>query len=110
MNLLLDTHTLIWLLEGDERMSSNAKSTIQNPENDNHISMVSFWEMAIKISIGKLKMKAPFDGLHIWVSENGIEVIPINFEHTRIVKQLTFHHKDPFDRIIIAQALSLIHI
>ena len=105
MNLLLDTHTLIWLLEGDENLSPNALLAIQNPKNTCFVSSASLWEMAIKISINKLSMNVPYHELPRLIWENGIEILPTEFEHFLKVSSLPFHHKDPFDRIIIAQSM-----
>lgn len=104
MNLLLDTHTLIWFLEGEDTLSKAAKENIENPDNTNFVSVATFWEMAIKSSLKKLYMQI---GLHdvkqiIW--ENGLEILPITIEHALFVSQLPFHHRDPFDRLLIAQA------
>ena len=105
MNLLLDTHTLIWLLEGDENLSKSAIAAIQNSANTCFVSSASLWEIAIKMSISKLEMKIPFPELSHLIWENGIEILPTEFEHFLKVSSLPFHHKDPFDRIIIAQSL-----
>ena len=105
MNLLLDTHALLWLLEGNDNLSKIAKKEIQNPENTSFVSSVSLWEIAIKISIGKLNMKSDFTTLPQMIWENGIEMLPIEFRHYAETLTLPFHHKDPFDRIIIAQAI-----
>ncbi len=104
MNLLLDTHTLIWLAEADNNLSQPAKSAIENPANTCYVSIATFWEMAIKTSLGKLEIQIPLAQLKQLVIENGIEILPIEFEHTLLITQLPFHHKDPFDRLLIAQA------
>ncbi len=106
MNLLLDTHTLIWFLEGDTTLSTNAKKLIENPENTNFVSVATFWEMAIKVSLKKLEMQISIQNLKKILWENGIEVLPITIENTLFVSQLPFHHKDPFDRLLIAQAVN----
>jgi PIN domain nuclease of toxin-antitoxin system len=105
MNLLLDTHSLIWLLEGDEKLSPIALQAIQSPLNTPFISSASLWEIAIKISIEKLSMESSYEDLTTLIWENGIEILPLDFEHYVEVIGLPFHHKDPFDRIIIAQAI-----
>lgn len=106
MNLLLDTHTLIWYLEGNQELSQTCQNLIEERSNTNFVSIASFWEIAIKLSIGgKLELSKPFEQLNQLVWENNITVLPIRFDHTSIVKSLPFHHKDPFDRIIIAQAI-----
>ena len=105
MNYLLDTHTLIWLLEGNENLSKEARTVIEDSQNLCFISSASLWEMAIKVSISKLEMKIPYKDLAILIWENGIEILPIEFEHYLELLHLPFHHKDPFDRLIIAQAI-----
>jgi len=106
MNLLLDTHTLIWLLEGDELLSAVAKEQIENPANTNFVSVATFWEIAIKISLNKLKMQISIENLKQLIWENGIEILPITIENALFVRQLPFYHKDPFDRLLIAQAIN----
>ncbi|WP_031431071.1 type II toxin-antitoxin system VapC family toxin [Methylomicrobium agile] len=106
MNLLLDTHTLIWLLEGDENLSVSARKQIENPDNTNFISIATFWEIAIKLSLNKLVMKISISQLKRLVWENGLEVLPIAIEDTLLVSQLPFHHRDPFDRLLAAQAMN----
>lgn len=104
MNLLLDTHTLIWFLEGNANLSPSALQGIQNPQNKCFVSSASLWEIAIKISLDKLVMPCSFLGLKDLIWENGIEILPTKFEHFLQVSTLPFHHRDPFDRIIIAQS------
>ncbi|EIC28845.1 type II toxin-antitoxin system VapC family toxin [Methylomicrobium album] len=106
MNLLLDTHTLIWLLEGDGNLSVSARKQIENPDNTNFISIATFWEIAIKLSLNKLVMKISISQLKRLVWENGLEVLPIAIEDTLLVSQLPFHHRDPFDRLLAAQAMN----
>jgi len=105
MNNLLDTHALIWFFEGSNRMSATARSQIENPANTNFVSVVSFWEIAIKISIGKLEMDLSMEDLQRLIWENGMEILPIKIEHTFLLRNLPYHHKDPFDRLLITQAL-----
>lgn len=105
MNLLLDTHTFIWFLEGSDSLSHNSKKAIEDERNLCYVSIASFWEMAVKVSVGKLEIGVTFEKINVLAWNNGIEVLPIEFEHTKIVSQLPFHHKDPFDRMIIAQSL-----
>ncbi len=106
MNLLLDTHTFIWFLNGDKKLSERAKLTIENSENKNFISTVSIWEVAIKSSLGKLKLKGTLDDIRNQFLHNGFELLPITFDHTIILQQLDFFHRDPFDRMIISQAIT----
>ena len=105
MNILLDTHALIWFLEGDSQLSNSAKTAITNPANTCFLSQASMWEIAIKISIKKLEMKNSYQNLPKLLWQNGIEILPFEFEHFEYILTLPFHHKDPFDRIIIAQSV-----
>jgi PIN domain nuclease of toxin-antitoxin system len=105
MKLLLDTHTLLWFIGGEPELSGAARTLIEDPKNERFVSIVSIWEIAIKVSIGKMTLKAPFDSLfphqlHI----NGFELLPILVKHTSFLTSLPFHHRDPFDRLLIAQA------
>lgn len=104
MKLLLDTHSLIWLVEGDESLSQSARLAIGDANNRCFVSIVSFWEMAIKISLKKLQITVPFAELKALIIKHGIEILPITFEHTKVVIDMPLHHRDPFDRLLIAQA------
>lgn len=103
---LLDTHTLIWFIEGSKELSRTARQTIEIENADNYVSIASLWEIAIKISLGKLELKTPFNQIDRQITQNGFEILPVTFEDTLIVSALPFHHRDPFDRIIIAQAIT----
>jgi PIN domain nuclease of toxin-antitoxin system len=104
MNLLLDTHTLIWFAENSDELSSKAKKEIENPDNLIHISIVSFWEIGIKISLNKLIMKQSFDKFIELIENYNFILIPILFKHTLQISKLHFYHKDPFDRLLAAQS------
>ena len=104
MNLLLDTHTFLWFLGGDSELSKQARILIENPEHVKYISIASFWEIAIKNSLGKLTLDVPFVELKIEAIKNSFQILPITFEDTLQLSTLPFHHRDPFDRIIISQA------
>ncbi len=106
MNLILDTHAFIWFVNADKNLTTKAREAIENPFNFSHISIASLWEMAIKISLGKLEIKYPFEQILPQIYENGFEILPITFEHISVISELEFHHKDPFDRLIIAQAMA----
>ena len=107
MNFLLDTHTLIWFFGSDERLSPKAKQFIENPSYKKYFSVASIWEMGIKHSIGKLQLGMPLSEIVQHVQDNGIELINITEEHALRVGNLPLHHRDPFDRMIIAQCLCL---
>lgn len=105
MKVLLDTHTLIWAIEGDNRLSKKATELIESPQNTPCYSLVSIWEIAIKVQLGKLSISSPIDeSLVALLESNGFEQIPIRFRHVCHVGNLPLHHRDPFDRLLIAQA------
>jgi PIN domain nuclease of toxin-antitoxin system len=106
MNHLIDTHALIWFLNGDNDLSEKAKKAIEDNEATNFISIASLWEIAIKISLGKLELKSPFSKIAEQIANNGFQILPITFEDTLILSSLPFHHRDPFDRIIISQSFN----
>lgn len=106
MNLLLDTHAFLWFIKDDASLSLRARGLIEEPENKRLLSIVSLWEIAIKASLGKIVLKLPFDALMPrQLQENDIELLPIALPHLGLVERLPFHHRDPFDRLIIAQSL-----
>ena len=106
MNNLIDTHALIWFLNGDNDLSDKAKKAIEAEDAINFISIASLWEISIKISLGKLELKTPFSKISELLDNNGFQILPITFEDTLILSTLPFHHRDPFDRIIISQSLN----
>ncbi len=104
MRLLIDTRILIWFLEGSHSLSSSRQQIISQTRNDIFISIASLWEMAIKISLGKLTLRRPLADVIKQIAIEDIEILPISLEHTLQVSTMPFHHRDPFDRIIIAQS------
>ncbi len=106
MDLLLDTHTLIWFLNGDDMLSKKAKSAIEDAENVKIVSIASIWEIAIKISLGKFKFPKGFKQFLDMIEDNGFEILPITFEHAIELSTLEFLHRDPFDRLLISQCLA----
>jgi len=106
MEYLLDTHSFLWFINGDEQLSGKAKSAIADLDAIKYISIASFWEIAIKVNLGKLSLDMAYQDLRQQVVANGFEILPITFEHTIELTSLDLHHRDPFDRIIIAQGLS----
>ena len=103
---LLDTHALIWFIEGDRLLSDKAISAINDEADFNFVSIASIWEIAIKLNVEKLKLQTSFLGIQKKMDENGFKLLPVNFEHTLILKDLPLHHRDPFDRMIIAQSIT----
>ena len=106
MNLLLDTHSFIWFVEDSPSLSAQARALIEEPTNAVFFSMASVWEMAIKVSLGKLHLSQPLD---LFIPNqlllNDITILDITVNHTLRVATLPFHHRDPFDRLLIAQSL-----
>ena len=106
MNNLLDTHTFIWFNEGDIQLSKDARKAIERDDVINFISIASLWEISIKISLGKLELKTPFSSISDQIFKNGFQILPITFDDTLALSKLPFHHRDPFDRMIISQSIS----
>ena len=107
MTLLLDTHAFLWWITNDPRLSSNAQALIRDKNNELYLSAASAWEIAVKHSIGKLPLPQPPESLipqHMQL--NRILPLPISVEHAFGVAALPRHHTDPFDRLLVAQALS----
>ena len=105
MNLLLDTHAYIWFSTNNRELSSAVKRLIEDSENSSYISIASLWEMSIKISLGKLSIDKDFKFVIHDLTESGINLLPISFDHILMSSALPFHHRDPFDRITVAQSL-----
>jgi len=105
MDILLDTHVAIWFFEDNKRLSKSATDAITNLENSVYVSIVSLWEIAIKLSKGKLEIDNGLDGFVEAVYRNGFILLGISPAHIKIVCELPFIHHDPFDRMMIAQAI-----
>ncbi|OHD56823.1 MAG: hypothetical protein A2Y33_12705 [Spirochaetes bacterium GWF1_51_8] len=105
MNYLLDTNVFLWFIHGDQELPEKFKDLIEDPVNDIYISHASLWEIAIKYSLGKLKLKRPFSDLVPGIiEENSFSVLEIKTSHIVKIAELPYIHKDPFDRIIFAQS------
>jgi PIN domain nuclease of toxin-antitoxin system len=107
MRLLLDTHAFLWFVLDDQKLSSMAKTLIEDPENVVEVSPASYWEIAIKIKLKKYALPQPYqEFMETQLAANDFRVLPIEPRHTALLTEMQFHHKDPFDRLIVAQALS----
>jgi PIN domain nuclease of toxin-antitoxin system len=105
MTLLLDTHTFLWFCQGDASLSAAAKTLIEDAANRKMLSMASCWEIAIKAGLGKLTLGEPSATyLPAALSRTGFELLPITLAHATGVERLPQHHRDPFDRLLVAQA------
>lgn len=106
MRLLLDTHTLLWWVEDAPQLSVKARKAIAAPDAECYVSLASAWELAIKCSLGKLKLATSVrQYFPSQLAANGFVQLDISFRHVARVESLEFHHRDPFDRLIAAQAL-----
>ena len=104
MNLLLDTHAFLWFVAGDQRLSANARQALEAADAELFLSAASIWEMAIKSSLGRLTLPLPLDEYIAEKLIQGVRVLPVDWTHAAAVEKMPFHHRDPFDRLLIAQA------
>ena len=106
MKLLLDTHTFLWLVEGNSKLSAAAQIALADPANELFLSVGSVWELAIKTGNKKLTLSDPLDAfVSKWIVAYQMFLLPIDISHALAVGGLPDHHRDPFDRILIAQAM-----
>ncbi|NLX54749.1 MAG: type II toxin-antitoxin system VapC family toxin [Planctomycetaceae bacterium] len=106
MKLLLDTHAFLWMSLDDPKLSDTARNVIAELENELLLSPSTFWEIGIKISIRRYELQEPLDVfVDREVQRNGLVILPITSQHAGQVARLPFHHRDPFDRLLIAQSI-----
>ncbi len=106
MKQLLDTHTFLWFVMGSPRLSDAVKMTIEDENIENYLSIASLWEISIKFSLGKLTLGMPYEVfIRQEVEETSLIVLNISLEHLNVLTTLPFHHRDPFDRLIISQSI-----
>jgi PIN domain nuclease of toxin-antitoxin system len=106
MTVLLDTHTLLWFVRDDPQLSAAARTLIEDPANDVWVSVASCWEIAIKAGIGKLQLGEPARSyLAREIAQNNFDLLGLSFEHVTAVETLPLHHRDPFDRVLVAQGV-----
>ncbi len=105
MKILIDTHTLLWFVSGDTRMSLKSRNLIESRETESFISIASYWEISIKMSLGKLQLDMTLDTFIQRRLKEGFQSLPIGHNHITTLTTLPFHHRDPFDRLIISQAM-----
>jgi len=103
MRLLLDTHILLWSLSDDPKLSGKARKLIESAS-DIYVSSATFWEMSIKVGLGKLNVD--LEAIRDYCEESGFIELPISTEHAIAVKDLEHHHRDPFDRLLVATAMT----
>jgi PIN domain nuclease of toxin-antitoxin system len=105
MRLLLDTHAFLWFVLDNPQLSASAKTLIEEPANDVFVSPATYWEIAIKVRLGKLDLHSSYDDfMHRGIVGNDFAILPIEPGHTSFLTTLPFHHRDPFDRLLVSQA------
>jgi len=106
MTALLDAHAFLWFIAGNSKLSNTARSVIEEQAQTRLVSVVSLWEIAIKLSLGRLTLTAPFNQIiQLQLNANGFGLLGIELAHLDALATLPFHHRDPFDRLLIAQAM-----
>jgi PIN domain nuclease of toxin-antitoxin system len=107
MRVLVDTHTFLWALLENHRLSAKAKQILTSKEHELYFSLVSLWEIAVKMKIGKLNtVGSSVTYIRDEMAEYGMELLPIRYEHILQLERLPLHHSEPFDRLLIAQAIA----
>ena len=106
MKLLFDTHAFLWFVAGDERLSRRSRRALEDDAAELHLSAASVWEIAIKSSLGRLTLDAPLDVYMAEKAANGFRMLAVEWSHAAAVERLPAHHRDPFDRLLVAQALT----
>ncbi len=106
MNVLLDTHTFIWYIEGNAKLTQKARDVIEISGDKIYLSIISLWEIAIKTGKKQLTLQNEFDDLLDVLNSLEIEILTITFADTKVYKNLPLHHSDHFDRMIISQAIN----
>ena len=106
MAILLDTHTFLWWVNGSAKLSKRAQAAVERADNACFVSLASCWEIAIKVSLGRLTVRSSLERfIAEQMAANGFEPLAITLAHAVGVSALPFHHRDPFDRMLVAQAL-----
>ncbi len=106
MEVLLDTQAVLWFQNADNRLSEKAKKLIDNPGNSCFVSIASLWEMAIKVNLRKLNIDIGFNAFPEYLESKSFKILDITPSHLMHLSELDYHHKDPFDRLLIAQAMT----
>ena len=106
MNILLDTHALIWFITEDVKLPRKSFALIANPDNTCFVSLATYWEIGIKYSLGRLDLNNSLEKVFEIIEKSGFELLPITSSHILSASQLPFFHRDPFDRILIGQAIN----
>lgn len=105
MQYLIDTHVFLWFVSNAKELNQTAKTLLEDENNEIFLSIASLWEISIKTALGKLTINGTYESVIDDVTDNSIQILPINFAHTVEQNRQPFHHRDPFDRIIVSQAI-----
>ena len=105
MRLLLDTHVLLWALVSPERIPDRTRRRLESPEHEVLFSAASIWEIALKVQIGRMALPVPVEEVAAAAVQSGFEELPVHAGHAAATVHLPLHHRDPFDRLLIAQAV-----
>ena len=105
MKYLLDTHTFLWLAADDPQLSAEARALFVDGKQDCFLSAASIWEMAVKSSLGKLSIASSLAHLVRGGLDRGVRLLDVTADHAYLIERLPFHHRDPFDRLLVAQAI-----
>ncbi|HBA83729.1 MAG TPA: PIN domain nuclease [Verrucomicrobia bacterium] len=106
MKLLIDTCAFLWFVSGDTKLSHRARAAMERKEAELILSAASIWELAIKSSLGRLILPCPLDEYIAEKIKSGFHILPLSWQHAAAVEAMPFHHRDPFDRLLAAQALA----
>ena len=106
MSYLIDTHTLLWYFKGDSQLSIKANDILEDEKKERFVSIASIWEIAIKLNIEKLQLDYPFSDIVHKLNFENIGILNVSFLHVEQIRTLPLYHRDPFDRMIIAQSIT----
>lgn len=106
MDLLLDTHIVIWFITNDHKLPKSIKNIIEESGNKCFVSIASYWEISIKYSLGRLNLNSSIDEIFKIIEESGFDTLPVTLNHILRLSSLEHHHNDPFDRLIISQSIT----
>lgn len=106
MRYLLDTHIILWLAENSPNLSDTAKAVLLDETNEKYVSVASCWEVSIKLSLKKLRLEGGTNEFYRIIRENGFELLQVKADYLTVLESLPFHHRDPFDRLLVSTAIS----
>ncbi|MBE9062603.1 type II toxin-antitoxin system VapC family toxin [cf. Phormidesmis sp. LEGE 11477] len=106
MKFLIDTYAFLWYIQASDQLSPKAAGILEDPSQSLYFSIASLWEISIKMGLGKLTLDNSFHELEALLSRLSIEILPVTFADTETYLRLPLHHRDPFDRILVSQAMN----